>query len=77
MQQTNGIGDPERRYDELYEQYGLPLEGDHWGEYLAVSPSGETLLGPTMFDIAQRAKKQVGPGTFLFRIGERAVGRWR
>ena len=67
----------DRRYDELYERYGLPLEDEHGGEYLAVSPRGETILGPTLLDVVQRAKAKFGPGSFVFKIGERAVGRWR
>ena len=28
----------------LYEQYGKPLEKDHAGEYMAISPDGQTIL---------------------------------
>ena len=31
-----------RQYNELYEKYGNPLEAQHYGEYLAVSPDGKT-----------------------------------
>ncbi len=74
-----GCQDPdlERRYDELYEQYGRPLEHDHAGEYLAVSARGETLLGRTFSEVARKATEKFGPGNFVFRVGERAVGRWR
>jgi len=77
MPGQQSMDDLARRYDELYEQYGRPLERDHLGEYLAVSPGGDVTLGQTMQEAAQRAADQFGPGSFLFKIGERAVGRWR
>ena len=67
----------QQRYDALYEKYGKPLEAQHRGEFLAVSSTGQTLLGPTLLDVAQQATARFGPGHFLFKIGERAVGRWR
>ena len=66
-----------RRFDELYERHGTPLEADHLGQYLAVSPDGRTVLGPDLLDVACQAKEQLGPGCFLYKIGERAVGAWR
>ncbi len=67
----------EGRYDELYEQYGRPLEQDHAGEFLAVSQGGQTLLGSTFSDVAREATQKFGPGNFVFKVGERFVGRWR
>lgn len=26
--------------DALYERYGKPLEANHWGEYVVISPDG-------------------------------------
>lgn len=72
-----GAQEPKRRYAELYERYGRPLEPVHTGEFLAVSERGETILGPTMLEVAQQAKQRFGTGVFLFKIGEQAVGRWR
>ena len=37
--------------DILYEQYGRPLEAQHRGEYLAVSPQGDTLIGPDLDEL--------------------------
>ncbi len=31
--------------DALYKQYATPLEKDHWGEYIAISKSGEFVVG--------------------------------
>ncbi len=67
----------ERRYDELYERYGKPLEAEHTGAYLAISPAGETILGATLVEVAQQATARFGPGHFIYRVGEPAVGKWR
>ncbi|MGH2442765.1 MAG: hypothetical protein ACRDFX_06340 [Chloroflexota bacterium] len=60
----------------LYEQYGKPLEQEHAGEYLAVSPRGKTLLGTDLLTITKEATKSFGPGNFIFKIGDIAVGKW-
>ncbi len=69
----------DRRLDEIYERFGRPLEADHWGEYLAVSPAGETLLGTDLTDVVERAVDTFGLGKRipLFKIGQIAVERWR
>jgi hypothetical protein len=63
--------------ERLYEQFGRPLEAEHWGEYVAISPRGETLLGQTPLDVLQRAASSFGPGNFVFKVGERIVFTWR
>lgn len=67
----------EQLYDQLYEQYGKPLEVEHRGAYLAISPQGKTLLGETLVEVAHRATELFGPGNFVYKVGEKAVGRWR
>lgn len=67
----------ERLADQLYEQHGKPLEAEHTGAYVAISPRGETILGATLLEVAQEAKARFGTGNFLFKVGERAVGRLR
>jgi hypothetical protein len=67
--------DLERQYDELYETYGTPLEAQHAGEYLAISPDGKTLLGHSLHEIAEQAEAAFGLGNFLYKIGPKAVGR--
>lgn len=67
----------EERFRSLYEQYGKPLEQEHWGEFLAVSADGRVLLGRDHLEVAQQALAEFGPGGFLYKVGEIAVGRWR
>jgi hypothetical protein len=62
--------------DALYERYAKPLESEHRGEYLAVSPTGQTLLAPTLTEATRRAVQAFGPGNFLFKVGDDAVGEW-
>jgi hypothetical protein len=73
------MGDAERKRlaDKLYERYGKPLEGQHEGEYVAISPDGRTLLGQSVRDVLLQAKAAFGPGNFVFKIGTKAVGQWR
>ena len=63
--------------DNLYEQYGRPLEQEHWGEYAAIFPDGSLVLGRSRLEVLDQAVYQFGPGSFLFKVGERVVGRWR
>jgi hypothetical protein len=72
-----GNRERKRQADALYERYGRPLEATHRGAYVAISPSGQTVLAPTALEAADKALEAFGPGSFLFKIGEKAVWRWR
>lgn len=63
--------------DRLYDRYGKPLEADHTGRYVAIWPDGRTIIGPTVLDVMRQALAAFGPGSYVFKVGERAVGRWR
>lgn len=54
-----------------------PLRVTTEEEYLAVSPEGKTLLAPTLLDALEEAMETFGPGNFIFKVGEKAVGKWR
>ena len=62
--------------DALYERYGKPLEKTQRGRYVAISKEGKTLIADTVFALMQEAKTRLGSGNFIFKIGERAVGKW-
>jgi hypothetical protein len=70
----------ERRAEEdhrLYEQYGRPLEEAHKGEYLAIGPEGQIILGKSTTEVLQKAVQAFGSGNFgLFRVGHRALEKW-
>jgi hypothetical protein len=63
--------------DALYERYGRPLEAAHRGQYVAIAPGGDTVLAPTVLEAAEKALEAFGPGSVLFKVGEKAVWRWR
>ena len=63
--------------DQLYATYGKPLEQEHWGKFLAVSPDGRTILGEDLNDVSREAVEQLGLGNFLFKVGEVVVGKIR
>ena len=59
----------------IYDQYVKPLEAEHWGEFVAVSPEGDLILGPTDREVSFRARDAWGPGNYVFKVRPRAVGR--
>lgn len=62
--------------DKLYQKYGKPLEGKHWGEYIAVSKDGRTVLGNNLIKVMKKSLADFGPGSHVFKVGERAVFKW-
>jgi hypothetical protein len=62
--------------EKLYNQFGKPLEETHKGKYIAISPNGNTLIGDVLIDLMEQAKVTLGPGNYIFKIGERSVGKW-
>jgi hypothetical protein len=66
-----------RKADALYDQYAKPLEEEHPGEYVAISQDGKILLGNDILKVTQEATDTFGRGNFVFKLGPRAVGRWR
>jgi hypothetical protein len=65
-----------QRSDELYAKYVKPLEKEHTGEFIAVSPNGKTVFGPTLLDVMKQAEQRLGDGNFIFKVGDVAVGKW-
>ena len=65
-----------RQSDALYAKYVRPLEQDHAGEFIAVSPKGSIVLAPTLLDVMKQAEERLGDGNFVFKVGDIAVGKW-
>lgn len=63
--------------DDLYKKYGEPLEDKHWGEYIAISKAGKTVLGDDLIKVMRKSLADFGPGSYVFRVGEKAVYKWR
>ena len=65
--------------DRLYEQYGKPLEKQHWGELVAIGPDGDVIFatGSRSGKVLKEAIDKFGSGNFAFtRVGERILGQW-
>lgn len=62
--------------DRLYERYVRPLEPEHTGEFVVVTPTGKIALARTLVESAEKAQAVVGPDNFLYKVGQRTVG-WR
>ena len=63
--------------DDLYERYGRPLEAEHWGEYVAISREGKTVVGSNLIELAEQAVAMLGPGSFVFKVGQKSVWKFR
>ncbi len=63
--------------DQLYQQYGRPLEKNHWGEFVAISKEGKTVLGNDLIRVMKKSLADFGPGSHVFKVGEKAVFKWR
>ncbi len=62
--------------DTLYEQYGRPLEPDHNGKYLAISPNGKIVVGNDLICVLDRAAGELGKGHVVFKVGGPSVYKW-
>ena len=63
------------RLNEVYERYVKPVEQDHAGEYVAVTPDGQLLFGATLIEAMEKSYEMSKTDNFLFKVGEiSAVG---
>lgn len=81
MATAGQTGDEQREWirkegDRLYEQYGKPLEAEHWGEFVAINADGRTMLSSDVRELTREACEAFGPGNFIFKVGPRVTGRW-
>lgn len=63
--------------NDLYRKYGKPLEDQHWGEYVAISKVGKTVLDNDLIKVMKKSLAAFGPGSYVFKVGEKAVYKWR
>lgn len=61
--------------DRLYTNHVAPLEQEHRGEYAAVAPDGRLMRGKTSYEVSLPASEAFGRGNFVFKIGDRVLGR--
>lgn len=66
------------RDDALYGKYGRSFEVEHWGEFIAISRDGQTIVAKDDMGVLKVALERFGSGNFAFRrIGFRTLGKWR
>lgn len=69
---------PKLQAEKLYQQFVKPLEDKYRDKYVAVSPSGRTILGSTVVDVLKKANVDFGQAIpFVFKVGQKVVGKWR
>jgi len=66
-----------KKMDALYDKYVLPIETEHFGQYVVVTEDGRMVFASTLTDVDFKAREKLGRGTFTFKVGERSVGRLR
>jgi hypothetical protein len=66
-----------KKMDALYDKFVLPVEAEHYGEYVVVTEDGRMVFRATLEDAHFAGVEKLGRGTFMFKVGERAVGRIR
>ncbi|MGI8549314.1 MAG: hypothetical protein ACR2PL_00755 [Dehalococcoidia bacterium] len=53
--------------DRLYQRYGKALEADHTGEWVAISPTGELIVGTEDAEVTQEALQRFGTDDITVR----------
>lgn len=61
--------------DQVYNKFVKPLESKHWGKFIAVSPKGKFLIESDLVQATAKGIEKLGSGNFVFKVGEKAVGR--
>ena len=67
----------QRLADSVYEQYVKPLEPAHNGQYVVVTSNGQAIVAPTLLDIAEQVAKVPSKDNFIFKVGEKVLGKLR
>jgi hypothetical protein len=60
--------------DRVYNRYVKPLEPAHRDEYVLVTPTGQTVLAPTLLEAVQQASTMPSKDNIIFKVGQRSVG---
>jgi hypothetical protein len=69
--------DLKQQANALYERYGRPLEVEHRGEYVAIAPDGRVVLASKPAEALLKGHDELGPGNFIFHVGNRFVVTWQ
>ena len=64
------------RLDRVYEQYVKPVEQDHLGEYVLVTPAGEMIFASSQAELVERTGHIRGTDNRLFTVGEVADAKF-
>jgi hypothetical protein len=61
------------RLDRMYEQFVKPVEHEHLGEYVEVTPTGEMYFAQTESELIKKTMHLREGGNGLFKVGEVAA----
>lgn len=63
--------------NKAYEKYVKPLEQKHKNQYVLVTPSGKIFFASTLLGVAERAGKTPSSNNYIFKVGNKSVGKLR
>ena len=75
---ANGSTQPDdagARLDRVYEQYVKPVEQEHLGEYVLVTPAGETYFASSETELIKKTEHVPDGDNCLFKVGEIAAAK--
>ncbi len=70
---ASGVQDANR----IYDLHVKPVEDLHRGEYAVVWSDGQTVFAGTLLDAARLAHRAPSADNFIFKVGERVLGKLR
>ena len=63
--------------DQLYNDYVKPLEKKHQGQYAVLTSKHQLIFAPTLVEVIQQTIKVSPTGNFIFKVGDKVLGKLR
>jgi hypothetical protein len=63
--------------NKVYNQYVKPLEEKHKDKYVLVTSEGKTIFAATWGKLMEQASRIPSPDNFVFKVGDRVLGKLR
>lgn len=78
MTQSISEGIKKRQAEKLYSQFVKPLEDEYRNQYAAVSSQGRLIIDADLIKAIKRATVKFPKDIpFVFKIGQKVIGKWR
>jgi len=57
----------------IYDRYVKPVEQEHLGEFVLVTPDGEMIFATDSSELVRKTEHVTGEGNCIFRVGHKAA----